>query len=459
MIFSNKAKEQFDVKEITSASMNDFISMCGRIYSGKPDWIDEENHIKTVNFAKMICEETARLTTLGIKITIGGSARATWIQKQIDNIYYQLRTWVEYGCAFGTVILKPNGNNIDIIFPDGFMVTDTDNQNITGIVFLNKSTSSDSKKFYTRLEYHRFEDDLYRITNKCFISDTANDFGKSIAIEETPWKLLDEETGVENLTQPLYSVLKMPSANNIDVNSPLGLPRFSEAVEELKDLDIAYSRNSKEIYDSKRTVLMDSDKLMIPRGADPLNPATWEQARKNMKLPDYVRNVLGNTTGTDDYYQEINPTLNTEARLSGINALLSQIGFKCGFSNGYFVFNEKTGMITATQVESDDRRTIGTIKDVRDALESCMTGLIYALDKFASLYKLAPLGVYETVYDFGDITYNREEDRQRWWQMVQSGKMPFWRYLVKFEGYTEEEAKAIEAETSNTERDTLFGAE
>ena len=114
-------------------------------------------------------------------------------------------------------------------------------------------------------------------------------------------------------------------------------------------------------------------------------------------------------------------------------------------------------MVTATQVEADDRRTIQLIKDVRDQLESCFNGLIYALDKFADAYALAPRGMYEVVYDFGDITYNREEDKARWYSYVTAGRVPFWYYLVKFEGYTEEDAKAIEQAAQPKER--LFGVE
>ena len=117
-------------------------------------------------------------------------------------------------------------------------------------------------------------------------------------------------------------------------------------------------------------------------------------------------------------------------------------------------------MVTATQVESDDRRTIQFIKDVRDKLEDCIDGLIYALNVFADLYGLAPVGAYETTYDFGDITYNREEDRARWWQYVVQGKASAWRYFQKFEGMSEEEAKAMIAEAQGEQKEpTLFGQE
>ena len=457
MIFKKVAKEVFNVNSIISFDMESMLDRCARIYSGRPEWVDKDNHIKTINFAKAVCSETARLAMLGTKITIDGSERAAWLQKQIDSIYFKLRDWVEYGCAYGTVILKPNGESVDLITPDGFIVTDQSSGIITGIVFINREISENGKKFYTRLEYHRFLDNgLYVITNRCYVGDSENDKGKMIDISRTPWNNLLEEAVIQNVEQPLYGVLKMPHANNVDINSPMGMPIFSDAIPEMEDLDIAYSRNAEEIYDSARTVLLDSDRL-LPSGSKVENTASGFQGQlKKMKLPKYVKAIYGN--GNDDLYHEINPTLNTDTRLTGINALLSQIGYKIGFSNGYFVFNESTGIQTATGVEAEQQRTIQFIKDVRDKVENCLDGLIYALNAFADLYNLAPLGMYEATYDFGDITYNREEDRKRWWGYVTQGKIPAWLYFTKFEGMSEEKAKAM-VEEAQPKRLTLFDGE
>ena len=454
MIFRSKAKEEFNIEPVISQSMEQMIEKCFSIYQGKPYWLDDEEHIKTINFAKAVCSETARLTMLGTKITIDGSARAEWLQKQIDNIYFKLRDWVEYGCAYGTVILKPNGKGIDLVTPNNFMITDYENGEITGVVFVNRETVG--KKYYTRLEYHRFVDDVYAITNRCYIGDSENDTSKRIDIAKTPWSELLEESFIQNVNSPLYGVLKMPHANNVDVDSPMGLPIFSDAIEELKDLDIAYSRNSKEILDSKRLVLLDSDRLLPSGGKVAQTGVYFKNQRESMGLPDYVKNVYGN--GTEDFYQEINPQLDTDTRLSGINALLSQIGYKIGYSNGYFVFNERTGLQTATQVESDDRRTIQFIKDVRDKVEGCLDNVIYALNVFADLYNLAPVGVYEAIYDFGDITYDLETDRARWWGYVVAGKVPAYKYFMKFEGMSEEDSKAM-IEEAAPKQPTLFGSE
>ena len=454
MLLKSKAKEEFNIEPISSAQMDSWISECINIYQGNPCWLDDGDHIDTINFAKAVCSETARLATMGIGIHLDGSARADWLQAQIEKIYYQLRTWVEYGCAYGTVIMKPNGSTIDLYTRNQFEITHVSGHVIDGVVFHNWTKVD--KRWYTRLEYHRFEGDTYVVSNKCYVGDNPDDTKESVDIKLTPWAELTEEARILNIREPLFGVLRMPHANNIDMGSPYGLPIFSEAVQELRDLDIAYSRNAKEVKDSKRTVLLDSD-VLLPSGGKIANSAyAWESQRNILGLPDMIKNVRGD--GKEILYHEINPTLNTDTRLTGINALLSQIGYKVGFSNGYFVFNESTGIQTATQVEADQQRTIQFIKDVRDKLENCMRSLIYALDVFATLYGLAPAGAYEAVFDFGDITYNRDEDRARWWGYVQAGKVPAWKFFVKFEGMTEEDAKAMVQE-AQPKAPTLFGGE
>lgn len=447
MHLRSKAKDEFNIEPISSAQMDAWIQECVQIYKGSPSWISEEDHIDTVCFAKAVCSETARLATLGIGIHIDGSARAEWLQAQIDSVYYQLREWVEYGCAYGTVILKPNGDSVQLYTYGNFEITHCTNGKIDGAIFHNYQKVGDN--WFTRLEYHRFEGRLYAITNKCYIGNSPNDTKKTIDIKQTPWADLMEEARIANMDRPLFGVLRMPHANNIDISSPYGLPVFSEAVQELRDLDIAYSRNAKEIVDSKRTVLLDSDRLL---------PNAKKLAAGENALPDYVKLVDGSGELGSDIYHEINPELNTDTRLKGINALLSQIGYKIGFSNGYFVFNESSGIQTATGVEAEQQRTVQFIKDVRDKLEDCLSGLIYALNVFADLYALAPGGIYEIVYDFGDITYDREHDRGRWWNYVAQGKVPAWRFFVKFEGMTEEDAKAMVAEAA-PKQPSLFGKE
>ena len=91
MIFRKQAEKDFRVKDTTSPQMMAKITECANIYRGTPYWVDTENRIKTINFAKSVCSETARLVTLGIKIQIEGGARGVWLQEQLDKVYFNLR--------------------------------------------------------------------------------------------------------------------------------------------------------------------------------------------------------------------------------------------------------------------------------------------------------------------------------------------------------------------------------
>ena len=470
MFFKNQAEKDFRTDVIESPVMEAMIQKCANIYRGTPYWVDGENGIKTINFAKSVCSETARLATLAIGIKIDGSVRAEWLQEQIDKIYFQIRHWVEYGCAYGTVFIKPNGIGFDMFTPLDVALTDCDNQEIRGIIFKDQYTDGD--KYYTRLEYHRFVDSVidgvdvspYYISNRAYVSSTADSIGKPIAMSKTKWAGLMEDTppilkaNNERLDGPMFGVFRTPQANNLDLNTVFGLPIYAEAIEELKDLDVAYSRNAGEIFDSEKIILAD-DRLLIPDGT-PIknrNAKYNENRKKEMKLPHYVKNVFGQDE--KEFYQEINPQLNTDTRITGINALLSQLGYKIGFSNGYFVFNESSGIQTATGVEAEQQRTIQFIKDVRDKLESCLDGAIYAMNVYADLYGLAPVGAYKVNYDFGDITYSYEVDKQTWWNYVIQNKVPAWMYFVKFEGMTKEEAVAMQKEAESTQEKGLFDDE
>lgn len=464
MIFKRQAEKAFNVQSIVSPDMEKAINQCADVYHGNPEWLDDEEGIKTINFAKALCSETARLVTLGIGIHLEGSARAEWLQQQIDLIYPKLRDWVEYGCAYGTVFLKPNGTSLDVFTPADVLLVDYDNLGVREIIF--KDTYQSGKKWYTRLEHHRFvETEMdgamlrpYCISNRAYVSKSTDSIGDPIPLTQTKWADMAADTppilkaSGEPLDKPMFGILRTPQANNVDISSPMGLPIFREALEELKDLDIAYSRNAGEIFDSQKIILAD-DRLLYESGKN-----IKHRGPADVKgLPHYVKNVFGNDQ--KEFYQEINPQLNTDTRVKGINNLLSQIGYKAGFANGYFVFNQSSGIQTATGVEADQQRTVQFIKDVRDQLESCLDDTLYALNVYADLYGLAPVGTYDVTYDFGDILYDHEADRSRWWQYVMQGKVPAWLYFTKFEGMTKDEAVSMTKEAENTQAKGLFDDE
>lgn len=470
-MWQKEAQDKFGVETIESdvmkAALNDWVN----IYQGKPDWAlpDDKGNIdiESFNFAKKLCNETARLTTLALGITVEGSARADWINSFMESYISRMKNeGCEKACAFGYIILKPNGKGIDYVMPWDFCPTHAEDGKIDGGIFFDHYHEPGDKWYYTRLEWQRFEDVLedvriYRITNEAYKATGANGIGQECSMSETVWANLQEDAAYQNIEQPLFSIFKMPLSNNIDMSSPLGVSIFSNALKELKSLDIAWTRLEDEIFDSQKIQFV-GDMLIDEPGKRVRNRLSPGGAvdKQGKPLPRWLRILPGSNTG--DEYHEVNPALQTADRLSGIDHFLNLVGVKCGYSTGQFVLNGRTGHVTATQVEADDRETIQCIKQIRDSFQASTDGLIYALDKYADIYSLAPVGVYEINYDFGDITYNWEEDRARHWQYVMQGKYPLWMYYVKFEGMSEEDAKLLVAESKSEnepEGNSLFGEE
>lgn len=461
-MFQREAQDCFKVSSIVSANMQHEEIRWHNTYTGRPEWVchKEGMELETINFSKTLCNETAKLATLALGITVEGSARAEWLQKQIDRYIAKLKLdKVEYACAMGYIVIKPNGSSLDYVLPGDFVPTETDDDGkICAGIFIDRLKRGE--KFHTRLEYHRFADTerrIYLITNKTFVSDAQGTLGRETDIEKSPWASLLPEAGIEGIDRPMFAVFGMPIANNIDIGSSIPVSIFCNAMTELKRLDIASQRMADEIDDSKKLVIV-GDSFTAGLGAKINSFIDKLFDRQGNELPRYVRAVPGNDAGDD--YHEINPQMNTEQRMTGINHFLDSVGVKCGFSSGQFVMNGRSGHVTATQVEADDRETIQTIKNIRDALQTASDDIIYILDKWADLYDLTPPGSYKVTYSFGDITYNEDEDRARNWQYVQAGKYPTWRYYNRFEGMSEEEAKAAVEEAKEEKRsDTLFDEE
>ena len=476
MLFKTDAEKAFGVETYLSPEMDAAIKLWGQLESGKPPWVKGDT--RTIRFSNTVARELAKLITQNIDIKVqakyGTGETAKRIQKAIDGHFLKnAQKNMEKVIRLGGVMAKWNGDGMDYIPPDRFLVTDSDsNENITGVIFF--SFHQKGKKFYTRAEWHRYEDGTqkneagemvsvrrYRVSSKAFVSDQQDQIGHEIPLKNTKWADIVPEFTAENLEKPLFVYIKNPYSNTIDPDSPLGVSCFSECIEELRWLDIAMSTLGVETEDSE-------PKMIIGQSA-------IQYAESNgIELPRMVLKT-GMDDMTDKPFEQWQPTLQVASRTDGINFLLSIISYKTGFDPGYFVFNGQTiSVATATQVEATERRTINTVGDYRDIL-SCpdsngdgrigaIHDIAYIMDAMAVINgESAPseFGNYEIYADFADLTRNAEEDRSRALLLTDKGFYPKWYYLVHNEGFTEEEARAIvaEAKSENEPKEGLFGEE
>lgn len=122
---------------------------------------------------------------------------------------------------------------------------------------------------------------------------------------------------------------------------------------------------------------------------------------------------------------------------------------------------------TAEEIRSSKQRSYTTVKDLQRALGNALTDLVYSISKLLDAQwnsgaAVSP-GDCNVTFDFDDsIISDPKERKQMYWGYVTAGKFPFWRYLVEFEGYSEDDAKAIAAEAAaeNRSPETLtFGGD
>lgn len=454
------AKDIFKTDVSLSSAMETAIATFYNITSGNPPWKDQEDEVDTINFAGYIDDVTAGLATLDLDIQIDGHGRAELLKEQADYVLKVISDKVSEGLGNAGIMFKPNGENIDYVKAGNFAPTAADsNGDIKGCVF---RTILDRNGYrYTRYEWQRYEGELYRITNVAYkkrIGSTgvATGIGRPCDLAEVEeWAAIEPDVYIANVEKPLFALFKNPAPNRIDRDSALGVPIWGNCIKELKDLDIAWSRKGTETEDSKHVTYL------------PYSAIRYAKDNK-VKLPRTLKGVeMGVGVNDENMIHEHVATLLTEQRIKDINSILAMISTKCGFSQGFFQLDEKTGMMTATQVEADDQETIRTIKNIRDTLKECIKQLLYGCNVMADLYSDTPPELWENLeesmaFNFGDITYNYQEDAANWWKYRIQGDVPAWMYYVKFEGMSEDEARQMieEAKKENEpEEPDLFSKE
>lgn len=247
---TNDVKKIFGIETGRSSDMDTALSKYKDMRSGIPYWCT--GRIKPTRFSNVICREIANLTLFNADIQITGNDE---LQKRFDSVMNTLQEKQEESCATCGMMVKSNGDDVEFLDPDYFLITDTntDGDALAAIFF---SYLKKNDKYYTKAEYHRFEDvgleRVYHISSKAFKSDNKDMIGTEITLDRVDeWKDIEPEVYVYGLEYPLFVYWRNPYANAIDKESPLTVPAFSECIEELRWLDIALNMMGDETEDSR----------------------------------------------------------------------------------------------------------------------------------------------------------------------------------------------------------------
>lgn len=429
--------KELEIKIAMNNDMANAIELWCNMYSNNPPWLDDET--KTMGLPGAIANELARLVTIEFKSEISNNEL---LNKTYQDLISVLRINTEYACAKGGIVFKPyfyNGNiEIDIVQQDNFLpVSYTSTGEITAAVFLETKIVEDKK--YTRIEYHEFKDDNYTIKNYAYVKNNTVMMDKSLgkrvnlnSIQE--WEDLEEEINVKNAKKPFFSYFKIPQANQIDSNSPLGVSVFAKSTGLIKEADKQYSRILWEFEGTELAIDVseavfsrdNEGNLKIPKGKERLfRIYPWED-KENKKN-----------------FNPFSPSIRDVNLFNGLNKFLRKIEFNCGLAYGTLSETEDVSK-TATEIKASKQRSFSTVKDIQKALQDALKDLIISMSDIAKYYNIPVKDIdidKDVSFDWDDsIIVDKDTDLESMRNDVVAGILRAELYLAKKYGVSEEEA-------------------
>lgn len=428
--------KELNIEIAMNDNMANAINLWSNMYNNNPPWINDE--VVPLGIPGAIANELARLATIEFKSEINNNEGLNEIYQELIDV---LRINTEYACAKGGLIFKPyfNGKNIeiDLIHQDNFLpISYNAIGEITAAVFLEYKITGDKK--YTRLEYHDFKEGNYTIKNIAYVKNNLvkdNSLGKRTVLASVPeWSQLQEEITINNITRPLFSYFKIPQANAIDVNSPLGVSCYAKASDLIKEADKQYSRILWE-YEATEIAINASESLFVrkedgtyelPKGKERLYRIfPWEDREGKRNLDTF------------------SPDIRDSNLFNGLNNILRKVEFNCGLAYGTLSDVNDVSK-TATEIKTSRQRSYSTVKDIQKSLEKALKDLIVNMNDLAILYKLniSPIDIDKDVsFDWDDsLVLDKDSELESMRNDVSAGILRPEIYLAKKYGVSEEEA-------------------
>lgn len=428
--------KELNIEIAMNDNMANAINLWSNMYNNSPPWINDE--VVPLGIPGAIANELARLATIEFKSKINNNEGLNEIYQELIDV---LRINTEYACAKGGLIFKPyfNGKNIeiDLIHQDNFLpISYNAIGEITAAVFLEYKIIGDKK--YTRLEYHDFKEGNYTIKNIAYVKSNLvkdNSLGKRTILASVPeWSQLQEEITINNITRPLFSYFKIPQANAIDVNSPLGVSCYAKASDLIKEADKQYSRILWE-YEATEIAINASESLFVrkedgtyelPKGKERLYRIfPWEDREGKRNLDTF------------------SPGIRDSNLFNGLNNILRKVEFNCGLAYGTLSDVNDVSK-TATEIKTSRQRSYSTVKDIQKSLEKALKDLIVSMNDLATLYKLnrSPIDIDKDVsFDWDDsLVLDKDSELESMRNDVSAGILRPEIYLAKKYGVSEEEA-------------------
>lgn len=458
-MFSSKTIETaLQIKPAVSNAMKDAIELWEEMYTNNPWWALDEK-IVSLGLPAMIASEKARTATIEMEIKVTGeNDRAKFIEQQSKKLLLNIRKELEYGIALGGLVIKPyvvqgvDGKyTIEFSYVkacDFYPMSFSNNGEVSEAAFVDRIISNDA--VYSKVEYHKLVGTTLIVKNAAFKSENQQTqqgvFNKSHLGNPVPltavsdWANIAPEVEIDNIDTLLFAYFKMPEANTVDLDSPLGVSGFSKAVDLIKNADEQYSNLLWEF---------EGGQLAIDVDRTALNPITDANGKRTEILPKLQERLFRHSLdlGEDNTYEVFSPQLRDVSITNGLNTILTRIEDVCSISRGTLSDVTYSEARTATELRILKQRTFSANCDIQKALQHTLEKTFVIIDRYCDLYSIVPSGEYEIAYKWDDsIIVDKDAERQVDMMDVTNGLLSKVEYRMKWMGETQKQAEeAIKA--------------
>lgn len=408
----------------------------------------------TLGMAKEVAHEMAALVfNEKCAVTVNDDASQAFLDQVLaDNSFYKnFQANLETGFALGGFVPRPyfDGKSIRIAYSsaaDFFPIKTVDGHITEGVCSI---VTQRGQYYYTMLEWHMVDASGLTVTSELYQSKDDGYIGKQVDLAtDDMYPDVAPVVHIPNVFTALMPYIKPNIANNFDLNSPLGISIYANAIDVLKTLDTQFDSYNLEFALGKKKIIVPANMLKTV-----IDPNTGKTVRYFDANSSVYEGLNMDDTNGEAKPQEVLTTLRVTEHIDAINATLNILAMKTGFSAGSFSFSGGQGVKTATEVVSENSKTFRTKNSHETVIEEGLKELIHDIFVLADVYGLyrAPADM-ETTINFDDSVAETRDDNAKFYSgLVALGLYSKQRAIMKILDVPEEEALKIleEIKTEN----------
>jgi len=167
-----------------------------------------------------------------------------------------------------------------------------------------------------------------------------------------------------SVTRP-FVIDRLAISNNVDPDSPLGLSVFANAIDGMKMCDTIFDSYNNEFVLGRKRVMVSEEAMGNLDGNPTFDP--------NEKV--FYQVPVGVTKDRKPFVQELDMKIRAEEHRIAMQDALNTFSYQCGLGDNFFRY-QSGGLVTATQVVSEQNVMFRTLRKHETVLESVLVDLI-----------------------------------------------------------------------------------